>query len=96
VIHHNKSGVVIDVDAQASTWADTIESLIDDPIKYQNMSIAALERAQRTLNWDVWGKKIRSIILEQLTDADAQQTVYEIKPENIINPNKQANKAILN
>ncbi len=66
VVRDGETGIVMPVDADASAWADSIESLIRNPEHYKKMSIQALDRARTELNWDAWGAAMRSIIAEQI------------------------------
>lgn len=66
VVQHDQTGLVIDPDADATAWADAIESLINDPTRYQRLSEAALHRARAELNWDAWGAAVTRIIRDTL------------------------------
>lgn len=80
VVRDGETGIVLDVDANASIWADAIESLIDDPQRYQAMSTAALDRARSELNWTSWSATIRAIIDEQIAGASQRTDQPEIPP----------------
>ncbi|MFG0299275.1 MAG: glycosyltransferase family 4 protein [Phycisphaerales bacterium JB047] len=66
VVLHNKTGLVIDRDEGPAAWADAIESLIDNPDHYRDLSRNALQRAQDELNWDVWGRSVAKIITDTI------------------------------
>jgi len=68
VVQHNKTGLVIDRDANATAWADAVESLIENPDHYRALSTAALERARAELNWDAWGQSVAQIIAQTIAD----------------------------
>ena len=66
VVLHNKTGLVIDRDEGPVAWADAIESLIDNPDHYRDLSRNALQRARDELNWDAWGHSVAKIITETI------------------------------
>lgn len=66
VVLHNKTGLVIDRDEGPAAWADAIESLIDNPDHYRDLSRNALQRAQDELNWDAWGRSVAKIITDTI------------------------------
>ena len=66
VVLHNKTGLVIDRDESPVAWADAIESLIDNPDHYRDLSRNALQRARDELNWDAWGHSVAKIITETI------------------------------
>lgn len=68
VVQHDQTGLVLDPTADATAWAHAIESLIDDPTRYQRLSEAALHRARAELNWDAWGAAVTQIIRDTLAD----------------------------
>lgn len=67
VVRDGDTGLVLDRHADAGTWADAVESLIDDPDRYRAMSTAALDRARDELNWDAWGRSMAGIIRRTIT-----------------------------
>lgn len=67
VVRDGDTGLVLDRHANAGTWADAVESLIDDPDRYRAMSTAALDRARDELNWDAWGRSMAGIIRRTMT-----------------------------
>jgi len=64
VVQHDKTGVVLPVDAPASKYANAIREYSIDPKRYIAMSHAALERATTVLSWPAWGKRLSSIFTE--------------------------------
>lgn len=72
VVLDGQTGVVLDIDADANQWAEAIGLLIEEPQRYQALSIKALERARSELNWTSWGRRVRSAILEQIGSASQQ------------------------
>lgn len=66
VVLHGKTGLVLDVNADAEAWANAVESMIHDPDRYRAMSEAALARAREELNWDAWGESVAEIIRETI------------------------------
>jgi len=75
VVLDGQTGIVIDVDAQASAWADAVESLIDDPLRYRAMSQEALGWARAELNWSAWGASVGALIREQINARTITQRV---------------------
>jgi glycosyltransferase involved in cell wall biosynthesis len=68
VVQHNQTGLVIDPELGPDAWADAIESLIDNPDRYQSMSTAALTRTRAELNWTAWGASVAQIIRDTLAN----------------------------
>lgn len=68
VVQHERTGLVINRDANPAIWADAIESLIDSPDQYRAMSTAALKRARGELNWDSWGRSVGQIIVQTINE----------------------------
>lgn len=73
VVQHDHTGLVLPIDATADDYADAIASLIATPDRYQAMSEAALERAERALNWSSWGKTVARLIRHAAVDAPAHE-----------------------
>ena len=69
VVQHERTGMVVPVDAPASVYADAIERFSDDPARYEAMSQAALQRARDTLNWSVWAKRMKALFEEAVAGA---------------------------
>jgi len=59
---HERTGVVLPLDAPAERYADEIEKLCRDPARYRRLSEAALLRARTELNWDAWARSVASIL----------------------------------
>ena len=66
VVQHEKTGVVVPSDASPEEYADAIEQHSKDPLLYQKMSQAALNRATNTLSWPIWGQRMKEIFTEIL------------------------------
>ncbi len=73
VVQHDRTGLVLPIDASANDYADAIESLVDSPDRYRAMSQAALDRAERTLNWSSWGQSVARLIHHAAVDAPAHE-----------------------
>jgi hypothetical protein len=58
--------MLIDPDAGASAYADTIEAIWSDPARHALMRECAFERAHRLLNWDVWGDTVEGIVTQAM------------------------------
>lgn len=59
---HEKTGIVLPVDAPPARYADEIAKLCHDPERYRRLSESALYRARTELNWDAWGSAVASIL----------------------------------
>ncbi len=75
VVQHDKTGVVVPVDASAQEYASVIREYSTDPVQYAAMSDAALERARTTLSWDAWGERVSTIFEEILNGNIADRSL---------------------
>jgi len=80
VVRNGQTGMVIDINSNAQTWAMAVESLIDNPDRYRKMSRKALIRARKYFNWSAWGATVTTLILEQIL---AKQTKIHHKNSRI-------------
>ena len=68
VVHHDRTGLVLPVDADHRRWADAIAQLVQDPARYQRYSTAALARARSELNWSAWAAGIITLMHQALAE----------------------------
>ena len=73
VVEHERTGVVVPVQARAQAYADAVERFSIDPERYATMSNAALCRARTVLSWSVWAERIKEILIEVLERGDTCQ-----------------------
>lgn len=58
---HNKTGILLGLEATANDYAKAIKKLLNDKTRYNNMRRASRKRYENTLNWDVWAKSVVKI-----------------------------------
>jgi glycosyltransferase involved in cell wall biosynthesis len=66
VIQHDRTGIVMPLEATAAEYATAIERVSSDPDRYRAMSQAALHRARTALSWPVWADRMKELITEVL------------------------------
>lgn len=71
VVHHDRTGLVLPVDADHHRWADAIADLVRDPARYQRYSTAALARARDELNWSAWAAGIITLMHQTVAETRA-------------------------
>ncbi len=62
VVQDGRTGRVLPVSTPVEGWADAVEAICGRPDRYRLMAEHARHRADRLLNWDCWGRSMRSII----------------------------------
>ncbi len=65
VVKDGLTGRVLPVDSPVSAWCDAIEAMVSRPDRYVEFSHAAYARFRKELNWDAWGRSVRTLA-EQL------------------------------
>lgn len=63
-IEHGKTGILLSEKATAEDYAREIEQLIKTPMLIKTLSQNAREKYDKELNWDVWGKRMKEIIMD--------------------------------
>ncbi|KAA9013038.1 glycosyltransferase family 4 protein [Sphingobium limneticum] len=66
VVQDGRTGLLMQPDASAATYADRILSVWSDPAGYSSLCRAARRDFEQRLNWDAWGQRLE-IALEQVT-----------------------------
>lgn len=66
VIQHDRTGLVLPVEADHHAWATAISALVRDPERYRRYSAAALARARAELNWSAWASTMIGIMHQTL------------------------------
>ena len=69
---HERTGLVLPLDAPAARYADEIEKLCHDPQRYRALSEAALRRARTELTWDAWGRRVAAILRDAVSGGAAR------------------------
>lgn len=64
VVLDGKTGILLPLGAKAEEFADRIEQLVRAPARYEAMSQASLEDAEKRLNWSVWAEKFETVTRE--------------------------------
>ena len=60
------NGYLLSLEATAKEYADTIVSLYNDRVGYEQLRISARDFFEQKLNWDVWGKNVRKHIYDTI------------------------------
>lgn len=63
-IEHGKTGILLSEKATAEDYAREIEQLIKTPTLIKTFSQNAREKYDKELNWDVWGKRMKEVIMD--------------------------------
>lgn len=71
VVHHDRTGLVLPVEADHHRWADAVADLVRDPARYQRYSTAALARARDELNWSAWAAAIITLMHQAVAETRA-------------------------
>ena len=56
------TGRLLNICANGKDYADVIESIWNDEVKYKNMKIAARKKYEQELNWTQWGEKLQFLL----------------------------------
>ena len=56
------TGRLLNLYANGKDYADVIEGIWNDEVKYKNMKIAARKKYDQELNWTHWGKKFQLLL----------------------------------
>jgi len=62
VIQDGVTGIVMNEDASAESYAQALIDISENTNNYEAMSSAALQRATSVLSWDVWALKVKNLI----------------------------------
>ncbi len=66
VVVEGVNGHLLPIDADALAYAELIASLLSDRERYSSLRQSARYYFEQNLNWDTWGKRVRSHIYEVL------------------------------
>jgi glycosyltransferase involved in cell wall biosynthesis len=61
-IREGVNGFLLPFEAPGNAYADTIIRVIADPQKYDDLVVASRDEFENHLNWDAWGRSMRSIM----------------------------------
>ena len=61
-IEDNITGRLLELSANGKDYADVIEGIWNDKVKYKNMKIAARKKYEQELNWTQWGEKFQLLL----------------------------------
>ncbi|MCP4837512.1 MAG: glycosyltransferase family 4 protein [Phycisphaera sp.] len=64
VVKDGVTGRVVPVERPPAVWCDAIEAMISRPDRYADFSQRAFDRCVDELNWDAWGRTVRSLAEE--------------------------------
>lgn len=71
IIQNGNNGFLLSPDANSKEYAELIERIINEEGLYQKLSINARNKFEKELNWTVWAKEMRQILL--LTQARGRE-----------------------
>nr|WP_294786899.1 glycosyltransferase family 4 protein [uncultured Flavobacterium sp.] len=63
IIENDINGFALPYESKSIEYADQIETLLNDRSKLEKLSEQSRKKFDEELNWEVWGKKMREIIL---------------------------------
>ena len=67
-VDHMSNGYLLPEGSDAASYADRIESLWTDRQKYRDFSRKSREKYEKELNWEIWGTKMRMLLLRLVSD----------------------------
>tara|TARA_R110001583_G_scaffold18633_1_gene73906 strand:+ start:4300 stop:5463 length:1164 start_codon:yes stop_codon:yes gene_type:complete len=62
IIKNGENGFALPFEASPNEYANTIQSLLDDRLKLNNMSKISREKFEQELNWGTWSRKMARIL----------------------------------
>jgi glycosyltransferase involved in cell wall biosynthesis len=74
VVLDQVTGIVLPLKAQGESYADAIFDLWNNPVEYQAMRTKSRERYEQALNWENWGKAVRTIMEDLLMAREKKRT----------------------
>ncbi len=69
VVHDGVTGYTLPLEVGPEAYAERIQYLIDHPEKMTEMALRSREEFENELNWDVWGMKMKKILMDLLRQA---------------------------
>jgi glycosyltransferase involved in cell wall biosynthesis len=73
VVENGKNGYALPMVAKPIDYANTLRFLLDNPNELKAMSLKARQKYDKELNWGVWGKGMRDILLRILKIENPQK-----------------------
>ena len=73
VVQDGQTGRVVPLQTPIQGWADAIEAVVTRPERYRSMSEAARRRYLEVLNWDVWGRSVRALAVQEIESRKARK-----------------------
>jgi alpha-maltose-1-phosphate synthase len=67
LVVNGETGRLLPGPVEPRELADAIGSVVNDPSRYEKMSIAARARYESVLNWERWGERVAGIIGETVS-----------------------------
>lgn len=64
VVENGVNGYLLPEDAKSDEYTQLIESLLNDKNKLKNLAISSRKKYLNELNWKVWGKQMKEIIIK--------------------------------
>ena len=68
IVENGVNGYALPIDAKGQEYAAIIKTLLDAPQKIEEMSANARKKYENELNWAIWGKQIKELILRLSTE----------------------------
>ncbi len=62
VVHDGRNGLLVDVDAPASEYADRIAEYVTDPDRYTTLCRTSFEEYETRLNWKISGQRAAEVL----------------------------------
>lgn len=63
IVENGINGYTLPLEASPDDYAKKIQLLLDNPQKLKDMAIMSRDKFDNELNWDVWGEKMKDILI---------------------------------
>ena len=60
------NGFLMPYEARGDAYAAKIMQVISDPVRYHSLVISSRDEYERNLNWDAWGRSMRTVMEDVL------------------------------
>jgi glycosyltransferase involved in cell wall biosynthesis len=72
------NGFLMPYEARGEAYAAKIIEIISDPLRYQLLIVSSRDEYEQNLNWDAWGRSMRTV-MEQVLNLDRASPLNSIK-----------------
>jgi len=83
-IRDGMNGYLIPAQSPGKIYADKVISIIADPKRYRDLVVSSRNEFESSLNWDSWGKSIRSVMESVLSRQIFPYTASAEQPESTL------------